>query len=350
MKLKSKDILKIGLGISIILSFDALKIEKLLKDIKIPERKLSLLNFSNIETEELKETDKISEVVPVSIVKDKDIRNSVRYAVSLAGGLNFIKPGDTVLIKPNVNSYDPCPGTTSPEVVGEIVKMSFEQGAKRVIVADCSGIPWPNTLYNMEKVGILQEAKKQGAEVLALDNTEWVFVKPKGVKYWEKGFRIPKLLQSVDHIINVAVVKTHSIADFTMSLKNFVGLIHRSDRMLMHSSRYIKEMIGELNLAFHPKLNILDASKVFVKGGPAVGEIRTPGIIIASPDRVACDMVGLSLLKILGTTPAIQDKNMWEHPQIKRAVEVGVGIKESDNIKLLGLNVELEKFKKRIGR
>jgi len=52
------------------------------------------------------------EQVIASVVKEATIQESVRKAISLAGGLGFIKPGDAVLIKPNVNSYDPYPGTT----------------------------------------------------------------------------------------------------------------------------------------------------------------------------------------------------------------------------------------------
>lgn len=291
---------------------------------------------------------KIPKVIDVGIAKEENIRKAVRTAVALAGGMDFIKPGDTVLIKPNVNSDDPYPGTTNPQVLAEVIAMVKEKGAKRIIVADSSGIPWPNTLRNMEKVGILDVAKKMGVEVYALDNMEWVWVKPQGLKYWTNGFRIPKIVKEVDHIINVAVVKTHSIADFTMSLKNFVGLIHRQDRMIMHSSRYIKEMIGELNSAFNPSLNILDATKVFVRGGPAKGEEREVNMVIASYDRIACDMTGLSLLKLLGTTEAIQNKNMWEHPQIKRAIEIGVGVDNPELISLKGSGVDIEKFLSRI--
>jgi uncharacterized protein (DUF362 family) len=232
--------------------------------------------------------------------------------------------------------------------LAEVIEMVKEKGAKRIIVADSSGIPWPNTLKNMEATGILKVAQRAGVEVYALDNMEWIWVKPEGLKYWDRGFRIPKIVKEVDHIINVAVVKTHSIADFTMSLKNFVGFIHRQDRVIMHSSRYLKEMIGELNIAFSPSLNILDASKVFVRGGPAKGEERELGMVIASTDRIACDITGLSLLKLLGTTQEIQNKNMWEHPQIKRAIELGIGINNPGLINLKTSNVDREKLLLRI--
>lgn len=333
--------IKVGLGVAILSSSSHLKIGA--KD--IPELYANN-HFSNFMIASNTQTREIHNIADVSIVKENTVRESVRKAVSMVGGLDFIKPGDTVLVKPNVNSDDPYPGTTNPEVIKEIVTMCFENGAKRVIVADRSGVLWQNTMYNMEKVGIAQSARSAGAEVLALDNEEWILVKPEGSKYWPNGFRIPKLVTEVDHIINVAVVKTHSIADFSMSLKNFVGFIHMSDRMFMHSSGNIKEMIAELNLAFNPKLNILDATKVFVRGGPDKGEIKEPRAIIASRDRVAVDIIGLALLRSLGTTPAIQDRDIWSHPQIKRAIELDLGIKDSSRINLVGSNVDLESIKR----
>ncbi|ACI19955.1 DUF362 domain-containing protein [Dictyoglomus thermophilum] len=344
-----KTYLTLGLGALFLISQSLSKGQDILKEnslFKISEKNRVYIAKNNIEL--INQEKRIPEVVDVGVAKEENIRKSVRKAVELCGGMSFIKPGDTVLIKPNVNSNDPYPGTTNPEVLAEVIEMVKEKGAKRIIVADSSGIPWPNTLKNMETTGILAVAKKAGIEVYSLDNMEWIWVKPEGLKYWSRGFRIPKLVKEVDHIINVAVVKTHSIADFTMSLKNFVGFIHREDRILMHSSRYLKEMIGELNTAFSPSLNILDASKVFVRGGPAKGEEREVGMIIASTDRIACDITGLSLLKLLGTTPEIQNKNMWEHPQIKRAIELGVGINNPELINLKTSNVDREKLILRI--
>lgn len=332
---------KVGLGVAILSSSSYFKIgAKSIPRLYTNNYSSSFMIASNSQTRE------IHSIADVSIVKENTVRESVRKAVSMVGGLDFIKPGDTVLVKPNVNSDDPYPGTTNPEVIKEIVAMCFESGAKRVIVADRSGVLWQNTMYNMEKVGIAQSARSAGAEVVALDNEEWILVKPEGSKYWINGFRIPKLVTEVDHIINVAVVKTHSIADFSMSLKNFVGFIHMSDRMFMHSSGNIKEMIAELNLAFNPKLNILDATKVFVKGGPDKGEIKEPRAIIASRDRVAADIIGLALLRSLGTTSAIQDRDIWSHPQIKRAIELDLGIKDSSRINLVGSNVDLDRIKR----
>ncbi len=287
------------------------------------------------EEEVPKKQEVIEERGLVALAHEATMPQSTRRAVELAGGFGFIKSGETILVKVNANSYDPHPGTTNPEVVKEVVKMAFEAGAGRVIVADRSSIygPWSNTMYNMRRVGIERAAREAGAEVIALENTEWIHIRLEGATHWKEGFTIPRLAQEVDHIINLPVVKTHEAAVFSMSLKNFVGLISPHDRRVMHASPHLQEMIADLNLAFKPSFIVMDASRVFVTGGPARGRIKEPRIIVATRDRVAADVVGLALLKTLGTTSRIEKRSVWDQPQIRRAMELELGIPDASELK-----------------
>src|SRR5919107_3394871 len=66
----------------------------------------------------------------------------VREAVDLLGGMRaFVKPGATVLIKPNQTVFysaeEGC--TTDPHVVGALIRLAKEAGAARVQVAESSG-------------------------------------------------------------------------------------------------------------------------------------------------------------------------------------------------------------------
>ena len=66
----------------------------------------------------------------------------VRQAVELLGGMaRFVRQGDTVLIKPNLTVFysaeEGC--TTNPLVVGALVRLAKEAGAKRVVVGESSG-------------------------------------------------------------------------------------------------------------------------------------------------------------------------------------------------------------------
>lgn len=69
-----------------------------------------------------------------------DRADAVKRAVELAGGVPWIKRGDTVLIKVAHNSPNPYPFTASPIACVAVAQMCLDAGAKRVYVADVMGI------------------------------------------------------------------------------------------------------------------------------------------------------------------------------------------------------------------
>ena len=310
----------------------------------------------------------------VGLARGESVSEAVRKAVALAGGMGFIRSGDTVLVKPNVNTADPYPGTTNPEVVHEVVKLVWEQDPAMVIVADRSsmGVPY-DTMDAMKSLGLYEAAKEAKAEVMSFDYDKWTLTNPPRADHWQenRGFHIPALLGKVDKIIGIPVIKTHSIAYFTMSLKLFIGLIHINDRYLMHGKHtsyraiararaqgkeppkdlpdtysIFARMIAETGLAVNPSLIVMDGTKAFISGGPARGNEVEPNLIVASRDRIANDVTGLAILKKYGTEDRIQQKSVWEQVQIKRAVELGMGAKELSQIELKTEGVpELEEIK-----
>lgn len=86
----------------------------------------------------------------------------VREVVIQTGNLDFIKPGQKVLIKPKVNSDDPAPGTTHPEALAEVVRLAKSKAAY-VIVGDRSNPRW-KTVPAMKKTGMYQTALDAGAD------------------------------------------------------------------------------------------------------------------------------------------------------------------------------------------
>jgi uncharacterized protein (DUF362 family) len=73
------------------------------------------------------------------VVKNSTAEELARKSVEMLGGMSrFVKPGQTIVIKPNI-SWDRPPemaANTNPEVVAEVVKLCGEAGASRVVVFD----------------------------------------------------------------------------------------------------------------------------------------------------------------------------------------------------------------------
>lgn len=262
---------------------------------------------------------KIEEVVAVAYAEVP--AEGVVEVIKRTGDLDFIKEGQKVLIKPNVNSDDPAPGTTHPEALAEVVRLAKAKGAY-VIVGDRSNPRW-KTIPAMKKTGIYKAASDAGAdEIIGFEDGEWIRVKPNKADNWPKGFRIPKILKEVDHIISIPVLHTHSITGHSLALKNLVGLIHPTDRMIFHASSKIEEMIAEIGLAVKPSLTLIEGTKAFIEGGPSHGTLVTPKVYLASKDTLAADVVGVELLKKEGASNL--ESNVWDSRQVKRAQELGL--------------------------
>jgi uncharacterized protein (DUF362 family) len=133
-------------------------------------------------------------------------------------------------------------------------------------------------------------------------------VEPKGTYSWAYGFEVPEFLESIDYLIALPVIKTHWNATFTMGLKSQISITADWDRrQLPHGQNWdmlFGNMIAESNLVYRPDFYISDATKCFVTDGPSIGTLREPDIVLASSDVIAKnDVVGLALLKTLGTVP-----------------------------------------------
>ncbi len=335
----------------------------------------------------------------VGIARGSNMEEAVRKAVELSGGMDFIREGQTVLIKPNVTGAVPSPTTTSPEVLYAVIKLVSERGPKRIIVADRSFSPifdtsTPKTVEVMKTVGqidAVEQAKSDfEAPVIAVgledcqDELEllgvkgdqmWRKIKPEGAELWPNGFELAELLFAVDHVVNVPVIKTHFQAWFTMSMKAFVGMSHHRSRREFHTAfkgdsnlfnqkasgsrrrlgpagrkQDIEEAeplvnrVAELNLGIRPTLNILDGSKSFVFGGPSHGDSVEPKLIVASRDRIAADATGVAVLKRYGTERRLQRYSVWENPFLKHGIEIGLGIDSREKLHLKHAGIDDEEM------
>jgi uncharacterized protein (DUF362 family) len=101
----------------------------------------------------------------------------------------------------------------------------------------------------------------------------------------------------------------------------------------MHA-RNLQPKIADLASYFNPDLIVMDARTCFVEGGPSSGTCSSPGVILASGDMVSVDVEGVKLIQCCNAENKL-DMDVWDIPQIKRAVEIGMGAKSDADIELL---------------
>jgi uncharacterized protein (DUF362 family) len=307
----------------------------------------------------------------VGIVRNASIRQALVEAIHLAGGLGFIEPGQTVLLKPNQVAPTWHPMTTNPEVLYELAKLVGEAGARRVFISDqCVGTFTDN--WMVAKVSRHFEAAKDAqsdlggaVEVLPVPLAEaapylpngtspWRMVKPARASWFIEdgrnvGFQMAELLFQADHVINVPCCKGHELTWFTLTLKNFVGMISVASRTYFHGRtnkaaggwnyKTSSEAIAELNLPLAPSLNIIDATRPLHSGSQTHGNSTKIDTIIASTDRIAADIVGVALLRTLENEKRIHSISPWQHPMITHAQKLGLGVlgRESMTVKHRGV-------------
>ena len=281
----------------------------------------------------------------VAISRQKYIDESVSEAVSLCGGLKFIERDDTVLIKPAVDNDLPSPATVSEQVVRSLSELCLTVKPEKLIVADRSNYSY-STLQAMKKTGIYPAIIESGAEIVDYDEGPWTRLYNDEAKLWLDGLEAPSFLINVDKMINLCLCKTHRLTGFNGALVNLIGLINPKDRInglhRTHEEPAFSERIAELNLFFKSNLTVMDATSVFLDEGPESGLFAHPGIIIASDDPVAADIVGMALLKSLGAKGRLESTGVWEMPQVKRSISLGLGPKNPGEISLKGNIPEIE--------
>lgn len=283
----------------------------------------------------------------VYIIKTGDRESGIRELLKNFNPGNMT--GKKVILKANYNSAHEFPASTHPDTLSVLIDAINENGGKAVL-AERSGMG--KTRDVLEEMGVMELSKEKGFDVVILDDlksNEWV--KAKG-STWRRGFLFPRIINEADMVIQTCCLKTHRFGGhFTMSLKNSVGLVAKIDpddgynyMSELHLSRYQRLMIAELNTVYSPEFVIMDAIEGFSTEGPEGGTLIEPGLLIASSDRVALDAVGVSILRLYGTTREVSRGNIFRQEQILKAAELGIGASSFDEMELVPLNNDAQEI------
>ena len=219
----------------------------------------------------------------------------VQAALKAIGGIErFVKPGQDVIIKPNIcnasNSFEYA-STTNPEVVATLVRLCLGAGAKRVRVMDFPFSGTPEAAY--KKSGIADAVQAAGGQMEVMSSRRFQEVAiPKGQDL--KNCKIYKDALEADVLINVPIAKHHNMAGLTLGMKNLMGLIQ--DRGAIHSN--FGQRLPDIASVIAPGLTVIDAVRILMNHGPTGGnlsDVKLMNTVIASHDIVATDACATSL-------------------------------------------------------
>lgn len=252
---------------------------------------------------------------------------ATRAAVDLLGGMGrFVKPGQKVVIKPNMSfAGGPEDATdTNPEVVRELVAMCREAGAERVRVLD-------HTLRREERCieGVQKACEVHGDNIVQAVSRSRFFKEtpiPEGRQMTETD--VMREVLEADVLIAAPVAKSHSGAGVSLSMKGMMGLVY--NRGVMHSRYDLHESIVDLATLLKPDLVVVDGSRVLSTNGPGgPGHVLKMDTIIASTDMVAADAQAVSMFEWYGQK--LKPRNV---KHIRIAHERGLGRMDVENLRL----------------
>ena len=225
------------------------------------------------------------------------LRTKLEQLLAPLGGMAaYVKPGDRVLLKPNLltgaRPTKEC--TTRPEIVRVVAEAVIAAGGKP-FVGDSPAF------------GSAKGVAKANGLAAVIEDLNLPLVEFKGKRYKSIGdsfdhLRLSKEAMDADVVINLPKVKSHCQITLTMGVKNLFDCVPGKMKAWWHleagkDQDRFGTMLVETARAIAPNLTIIDGIIGHEGMGPSAGEPRDLGILGASNDVFALD---LSIATLLG--------------------------------------------------
>lgn len=150
----------------------------------------------------------------------------------------------------------------------------------------------------------------------------------------------------IDYNINLPVLKDHSIAGLSASLKNMYGAINNPNKFHDNSCDPFAAQISNLApIRQKNRLTIIDATKVQYQGGPGyMGQyLEYYNGLIISDDPVAADRIGLEILERIRSRHGQPSLEVAKRPAkyLDTAQRLGLGTADLARIDLEVIEVDM---------
>jgi len=292
-------------------------------------------------------------VVSIARIVDGNIGYAVEEAIELIGGVATVTRGkERIMLKPNLVAPLRF-GTTNPKVIKTLAGV-LKTAGKDVLIGEGTGgaegfnVTGKETFrtrnpeileglqaFTYDQLGYTELASSLGIPLVNLHVGDMDEVQVPGAFAFEK-LTLHRSLVDIDLLCSVPVMKTHSLAEVTLGMKNLIGVypgvVYQSARGAMHDHAAEVEPSGtavaivDMVRANKLGLTVVDASMAMEGEGPMNGDPVKMDLIIAGTDPVATDMVTAN---VMGFEP-------HEVPTFSWANTAGMGPTGLDGIEVRG--------------
>lgn len=269
----------------------------------------------------------------VAIARDDDIAAAVDTALG-ALDLEPIVRGRIVAVKPNETwaTKDDTTAVTQPDTLAAVLRHLKRFEPAELIVSGGAGAA--ETEHVFAHAGLMEALEREGATFFDHNRPPFEEVElpyaPERDGPQRSVFVNPNVLR-YETLVSLAQIKVHETATVTLALKNIAmsypaaGYYGRPRSSHHHHSAFFDDLhsfIASMAKRFPISLAILAGHPVMVGHGPIGGHVAETGMIVASTDPLAADVVGARLLGF--TTQAV--RHLWE------AERLGVGIADVERM------------------
>ncbi len=220
-----------------------------------------------------------------------------------AGLTRRLRGKQRVVVKPNLVEAVAPPITTPVGLVWALVEY-LEAVAPHcaILVAEGCGAQAYDTVHCFRELGYTELASQKGVTLLDLNEATLVRLANPECRRWPELY-LPELLFDA-FLISVPVLKAHSLAGVTLTMKNMMGAVPPAHyqqgghwkKAAFH--RGMQEAVFDLNRYRTPDFTLLDATVVMRVAhlwGPTCDP--PPNRLVAGYDPVAIDAYGTGLLE-----------------------------------------------------
>jgi uncharacterized protein (DUF362 family) len=246
----------------------------------------------------------------VSIVKYEKPLESVRKAVDLSHGLDHLTQHAKVFIKPNIvfwtkaTNFPKYGVITTSRIVEDMVVLLKERGIDDISIGEGTVLRDPKDmqtqLHAFEALGYGKLRTRYGVN---------------SINIWQRPFEKVDLGDGVevnfntdilhsDFVLDLPVMKTHSMTIVSLGIKNLKGMIDIPSRKKCHNTHPEKNLhfwVSRLADKMPPIFTLIDGIYTAERGPNIDGRMHRSNLLVASADVLSADMVGA---KVLGYEPS----------------------------------------------
>jgi uncharacterized protein (DUF362 family) len=268
---------------------------------------------------------------------EADVKAALLSLLNRLGGIDkYVKPGQTVVLKPNVVAdHGMMGGTWHGGVVTDfrVLKGLIElllPVAGKVIVAEGSSINRSATNKMFEIYGYPKLIDLDPKKVSLVDlNADELVEKSVPAGKRMKSRKVPRTIEEADVLISLPVMKIHFAAGVSLAIKNLQGAMPPLEKYMTHFFGLWQNLVN-IHHVVKPALHIIDGIVGQEDFGPVSGTPKTMNLLIGGENPVAVDTVTMG---IMGLKP-------HESPPVLLAYLQGLGPIEPHKIEVLGTSID----------